>query len=119
MERGDDGHQDVTTEQLFRDLPEKETNEEQMCTKKILDLGRWKKLDEKGAVHILTGDSAEKAKAQFANRFSPNRFVVTRPCPEEFKARWCLRGYLDPDVMELVGSGSTQSRSWDECFLVR
>ena len=25
------------------------------------------------------------------------------------KARWCLGGYLDPDVMELAGSGSTQS----------
>ena len=34
---------------------------------------------------------------------------MTRPGPEEFKARWCLRGYLDPDVMELAGSGATQS----------
>ena len=50
-----------------------------------------------------------KAKAQFANRFIPSRFVVTRPRPEEFKGRWCLRGYLDPDVMELAGSGATQS----------
>ena len=69
----------------------------------------WKKLEEKGAVRILTGESAEKAKAQFANRFIPSRFVVTRPSPEECKARWCLPGYLDPDVKELVGSGSTQS----------
>ena len=57
----------------------------------------------------FAGDSAEKAKAQFSSRFIPTRFVVTRPCPDEFEARWCLRGYLDPDVMELVGSGSTQS----------
>ena len=34
---------------------------------------------------------------------------MTRPGPEELKARWCLRGYLDPDVMELAGSGATQS----------
>ena len=34
---------------------------------------------------------------------------MTRPGPEEFKARWCLRGYLDPDVTELTGSGATQS----------
>ena len=54
-------------------------------------------------MRILT-DSAEKAKAQFANRFIPSRFV-TSLSPDEFKARWCLRGYLDPDVM----SGSTQS----------
>ena len=69
----------------------------------------WKKLYEKGAVRILSGDSAEKAKTQFGDRFTPSRHVVTRPNPGEFKARWCLRGYLDPDVMELVGSGSTQS----------
>ena len=43
------------------------------------------------------------------DRFIPSRHVVTRPNPGEFKARWCLRSYLDPDVMELVGSGSTQS----------
>ena len=61
------------------------------------------------AVRILTGANAEKAKAQFGDRFIPSRFVVTPPGPEEFKARWCLRGYLDPDVMELAGSGATQS----------
>ena len=47
----------------------------------------WKKLEEKGAVRILSGASAEKAKAQFGNHFIPSRFVVTRPGPEEFKAR--------------------------------
>ena len=51
----------------------------------------WKKLEEKVAVRILTGASAEKAKG-----------------PEEFKARWCVRWCLDPDVMELAGSGATQ-----------
>ena len=60
-------------------------------------------------MRILSGDSAQKAKTQFGDRFIPSRHVVTRPNPGEFKARWCLRGYLDPDVMELVGSGSTQS----------
>ena len=61
-------------------------------------------------MRILSGDSAEKAKkTQFGDRFIPGRYVVTRPNPGEFKTRWCLRGYLNPDVMELVGSGSTQS----------
>ena len=60
-------------------------------------------------MRIVTGDSAEKAKAQFADRFVPGRFVVTRPCPDEFQVRWCLRGYLDPDVIEIIDSGSTYS----------
>ena len=68
----------------------------------------WKKLEEKGAVRILFGDSAEKAKTQCGESFIPSRYVVTRPNPVEFKARWCLRGYLDLDVVELVGSGSTE-----------
>ena len=83
-----------------------------MCEKSLIWAAKdteWKKLDENGAVRILTGDSAEKAKIQFVDSSIPSRFVVTRPNPEEFKARWCLRGYLDPDVMELDGSGSTQS----------
>ena len=50
-----------------------------------------------------------KQKTQFGDRFIPSRYVVTGPNPGEFKARWCLRGYLAPDVMELVGCGSTQS----------
>ena len=68
-------------------------------------------LPEESDTHLESAkpSRAEKAKTQFANRFIPSRFVVTRPNPEEFKARWRLRGYLDPDVMELVGSGSTQS----------
>ena len=69
----------------------------------------WKKLEEKGAVRILSGDRAEKARTQFDDRFTPSRYVVTRANFGEFKARWCLRGYLDQDVMELVGSGSTRS----------
>ena len=37
-------------------------------------------------MRILTGDSAEKARAQFANRFIPSRFL-TSLSPDEFKAR--------------------------------
>ena len=33
----------------------------------------WKELEEKGAGRILTGENAEKAKDQFANRFIPSR----------------------------------------------
>ena len=83
-----------------------------VCEKSLIWAAKdteWKKLEEKGAVRILSGHSVEKAKTQFGDRFIPSRHVVTRPNPGEFKARWCLRGYLDPDVMELVGCGSIQS----------
>ena len=80
----------------------------------------WKKLKEKRAVYILTEKSAEEAIYQFVNRFIPSRFVVTCPGPEGFKDSWCLlvyldtdvmvrlRGYLNPDFLEIVSSGATQ-----------
>ena len=111
----DDDHPDVTTEQLVQGDARKGNERGANVNEKSLVWAakdtEWKKLEEKGAVRILSGDSAEKAKTQFVNRFIPSRFVVTHPNPEEFKARWCLRGYLDPDVMELFGSGPTQSPS--------
>ena len=109
------GLQEVTTEQLLQGAARKRKGNEKgsnLHEKSLIWAAKdteWKKLEEKGAVRMLTGASAEKAKAHFVDRFIPSRFVVTRPGPEEFKARWCLRGYLDPDVMELAGSGATQS----------
>ena len=89
-----------------RESPMLEENDEILwCA--MLDT-EWKNLGE-GAVRILSGDSAEKAKNQFGDRFIPSRYVVNCPNLGEFKARWCLRGYLDPYVMELVDSGSIQS----------
>ena len=108
-----EGPQEVTTEQLLQGAAKKGNEKGSNVLEKSLIWAakdtEWKKLEEKGAVRILSGASAEKAKAQFGDRFIPSRFVVTRPGLEEFKARWCLRRYLDPDVMELARSGATQS----------
>ena len=107
--------QEVTTEQLLQRATRKRKGNEKgsnVHEKSLIWAAKdteWKKLEEQGAVRILTRASAEKARAQFGDRFIPSRFVVTRPEPEEFKAQWCLRGYLDPDVVELAGSGATQS----------
>ena len=109
--------QKVTTEQLLQGATSKRKGNEKgpnVHEKSLIWAAKdteWKKLEEKRAARTLTGASAEKALAQFGDRFIPSRFVVTRPGPEEFKARWCLRGYLDPDVMELAGSGAAQSRT--------
>ena len=62
-----------------RESPMLEENDENLwCA--MLDT-EWKNLEEKGAVRILSGDSAEKAKNQFGDRFIPSRYVVKRPNP--------------------------------------
>ena len=106
---------EVTTEQLLQGPTRKRKGNEKgsnVHEKSLIWAAKdteWKNLEEKGPLRILTGASAEEAKAQLGDRFIPSRFDVNRPGPEEFKARWCLRGYLDPNVMELAGSGATQS----------
>ena len=75
------GLQEVTTEQLWQGAAKKKRNEKgsNVHDKSLIWAAKdteWKKLEEKGAVRILTRASAEKAKAQFGARFIPSRFVV-------------------------------------------
>ena len=63
----------------------------------------WKKLEEKGAVRILTGESAEKVKVQFANRFIPSRFVVTRPSPDRMQGSLVSAGIFGPRCQGTCG----------------
>ena len=65
-------HQVVTTEQLIRGVARRGNERGANVHEKSFEAKdtEWKKLDEKGAVRILTRDSAEKAKTQFSNRVS-------------------------------------------------
>ena len=62
------------------------------------------------AVKIIPPKEADRTR-QKSNRILPSRFVITKKPDEKTpgryitKARWCIRGYLDPDVTKL----STQS----------
>ena len=68
----------------------------------------WETLVDKGVVIILTGLQARQARLEHSCRILKSRFVLTRE-PDRYKARWCLRGYLDPDTIKLVSSGKTSS----------
>ena len=114
----DDDHQDVATELLVQGVArkgnERGTNVHEKSFIWPTKDTEWKKLEEKGAVRILSGDNAEKAKTQFADRFIPSRFLVTRPNPEEFKAQSISWNWL-----AVVPLNLQLSHSWDECCLVR
>ena len=71
------------------------------------------KIENSNAVKVHTG---EKAKALIAecgrDRLLESRFVITNPDDEQgiLKARWCLKGFKDPDLMELVTASPTLSQ---------
>ena len=71
----------------------------------------WCTMLSKG-VKVHTGEAAARIRQKFPNRFVGSRLVVTKKVDEEgerVKARWCLQGHLDPDVLQKVSSGTCHS----------
>ena len=72
------------------------------------------KLQKYDAVEIISPKNAEQIRNS-TNRILPSRFVITRKPDERnpghyiTKARWCIRGYLDPDVNRLQTQAPTLS----------
>ena len=69
-----------------------------------------------GAVKVHVGQEAERLVNEVGRkRLLESRFVITRPDDEtrrqsgELNARWCIRGYLDPDLLDLETAAPTLS----------
>lgn len=66
------------------------------------------------AVKIVLPTEAKKVR-KATKRILPSRFVITKkPCDKEpgryvTKARWCIRGYLDPDLLKMDTQAPTLS----------
>ena len=84
------------------------------------DLATLKETDaliaQTGAIKVYTGPEAELMRKNIdPSRILKSRFVKTRrqnpkiPGKSELKARWCVKGYLDPDVYELNQQAPTLS----------
>ncbi|CAE7402078.1 RE1, partial [Symbiodinium microadriaticum] len=72
----------------------------------------WYAMTSKPAVKVWSGADATRIRRNHPDRFVGSRFVVTRKVDEDgerVKARWCLQGHLDPDVMDKVSSGACHS----------
>ena len=67
----------------------------------------------KDCLRPVRGAEAKDVLCRMSHRFIPGRFVLTEKQEEDqpikVKARWCLRGYLDPDLMDLISEGKLQS----------
>eukprot|EP00435_Cladocopium_sp_Y103_P013790 s2127_g3.t1 len=68
--------------------------------------------DEKRAIRILSPSQAQKIRREQPDRIMSGRFVITEKKEDNscrIKARWCLRGHHDPDLVEKVLSGKCHS----------
>ena len=73
----------------------------------------WSTLhDEKQAMIMIPPHVARKVRQQKGDRIMSSRFVITQKVEDSesrLKARWCLRGHHDPDLLEKVASGRCHS----------
>ena len=66
----------------------------------------------KGAVRVLSREEADQVRQHWPDRIIGSRYVCTRKVDENgsrLKARWCVQGHKDPDVLQLVSSGRTRA----------
>ncbi len=73
----------------------------------------WNTIAGKSAARIVYGQEAAGVRRKHADRIMGSRYVITikqeDDAPERVKARWCLQGYLDPDLGAKAESGDLQS----------
>lgn len=77
----------------------------------------WNKLLASGAIKVLSKEESRQIMGdeQMKQRIVKSRFVITKadeaPLGEntELKCRWCIRGYLDPDLLHLDTEAPTLS----------
>lgn len=99
-----------------KELNEKEIDEGRKEGLRKAKLKEWNKLLQSGAIVVHKGKEAERLRSSVPRRrVLKSRFVLTEadegssPNTSDIKARWCIRGYLDPDLLELDTSAPTLS----------
>ena len=73
----------------------------------------WAKMIDSGAVKVHVGEAARRlVETHGGKRSLESRYVNTTSDGKDtgpLKARWCIRGYLDPDIFDLVTAAPTLS----------
>lgn len=98
------------------EISEKHMTPEERKQLDVSKLKDWDKLLKTEAIRVHVSDAAKELREVCpSERFLENRFVKTRrddpntPGKKELKCRWCIKGYLDPDLMELERQSPTLS----------
>ena len=99
-----------------KELIEREIGAERRVGLESAKVKEWNKLLQSGAIIVHKGKEAERLRRSVPRkRILKSRFVLTEedagasPLTSDIKARWCIRGYLDPDLLELDTSAPTLS----------
>ncbi|CAE7214173.1 unnamed protein product [Symbiodinium sp. CCMP2592] len=107
---------EVTSKKGRKELNENEIKEDRKQGLMAAKMKEWKKLLSSGAIVVHTGKDAERIRRETPrDRFLKSRFVLTEAEPgaspetSDIKARWCIRGYLDPDLLTLDTCAPTLS----------
>lgn len=73
----------------------------------------WNTIVAKHAARIVCDEEADNVRRKCPKRIMGSRYVITvkqeEDAPPRMKARWCLQGHLDPDLMEKASHGDFQS----------
>ena len=99
-----------------KELTEADISHERQSGLNAAKAKEWNKLVSSGAIVVHEGNEARRLKESVPRkRILKSRFVLTEadqgtsPQTQDIKARWCIRGYLDPDLLELDTSSPTLS----------
>ena len=68
--------------------------------------------EEKQALHVVPPHQAQGVRRHQGHRIMSSRFVITKKTEDgdtKIKARWCLRGHHDPDLIQKVLAGKCHS----------
>ena len=68
--------------------------------------------DEKQALLVIPPHQAQGIRRRQSHRIMSSRFVITKKTEDgstKIKARWCLRGHHDPDLIQKVLAGKCHS----------
>ena len=99
-----------------KELTEADISSERQSGLNAAKAKEWNKLVSSGAIVVHEDSEARRLKESVPRKsILKSRFVLTEadqgtsPQIQDIKARWCIRGYLDPDLLELDTSSPTLS----------
>ena len=85
----------VTSDRKGKEMRKKDMSSEDKKGFQVSDRAEWESLIKTGAVRVLTGKRARRARPLHPERIMKSRFVRVKK-PEKYKSRWCVWASATP-----------------------